>query len=120
MILSSLRRYGAALFFVLILTVAGTACTLSSNNATQEAAAATEPSTSASPTTADNGNSSSAAANVMDGFNQVVQETKPAVVQITNLQAAPAAIHVSDCSGRRRFGIYLRQSGTHPDQQPRG
>ncbi len=89
MILKSLRRYGAALFFVLILTVAGTACTLGSTTATKDAAAATTASPSTSPTTSSNDNSNSNAANAMNGFNQVVQETKPAVVQITNLQASP-------------------------------
>ena len=112
MILTSLRRYGATIFIVLLLAVAGSACTIGGSDGTNASApTATNSTTSntgvttvnASPTTSSpaspmaspmasptsqSGNSNGQA-NVLNGFNQVVQETKPAVVQITNLQAAP-------------------------------
>ncbi len=103
MLIQSLRQYGARMLVVLVIIFSATACTFSSGGTSRGpvASASTRSSTTsvalasdstASPTAssmATPSSSSASAANIQNGFSQVVQETKPAVVQITNMQAAP-------------------------------
>ena len=107
MYLSAIRAYWSRLLVGLLLVVTGAACTVGGTNATNTTTGqANNPTTTntttlvtdqtaatatASPIASTGDNSGSGAANVMNGFNTVVQETKPAVVQITNMQAAPSA-----------------------------
>jgi S1-C subfamily serine protease len=99
----SLRQSGARMLVGLLLVLTGAACTIGGTNGTSASTDAVSTSdsgnvtvsqTMSSPTASpivSTGSSNSGSVNIQNGFNTVVQETKPAVVQITNLQAAPSA-----------------------------
>ncbi|MGA7672913.1 MAG: trypsin-like peptidase domain-containing protein [Nitrolancea sp.] len=101
MYLHAIRAYWARLLIGLLLVMTGAACSVGSTTGTDAASSATSTSNlgvsqtmtsaTASPITSRGDNSSSGSANIENGFNTVVQEVKPAVVQITNMQAAPSA-----------------------------
>lgn len=97
--LTSLRRRSARLLLVITFVVAGAACSISGSNssntpnptASNGIATTAAPVASALAASPTDSNSTASTANIAYGFNKVVQETKPAVVQITNLQTTPEA-----------------------------